>query len=135
MAASGRGAIVCIASVAGMTSGPLASYGPAKAAVISLTQILAAEWGGKGVRVNAVSPGFTATPALQRGIDKGSLAVTDMSACTALGRLVDPREVAAAVCFLLGDEASAITGVNLPVDAGYLAGTTWQAYGGLRGRP
>jgi NAD(P)-dependent dehydrogenase (short-subunit alcohol dehydrogenase family) len=56
MAERGRGAIVNIASVAGMVSGPLHSYGPAKAAVIHLTKTLAAEWGPRGVRVNAVSP-------------------------------------------------------------------------------
>lgn len=66
MAERGRGAIVNIASVAGMRSGPLHSYAPAKAGVISLTECLAGEWGPKGVRVNCVSPGFTLTPALER---------------------------------------------------------------------
>jgi NAD(P)-dependent dehydrogenase (short-subunit alcohol dehydrogenase family) len=133
MAASGNGgSIVNIASVAGMVSGPLHSYGPAKAAVISLTECLAAEWGGAGVRVNSVSPGFTLTPALERGIDHQVMAPDAMSGAAAMRRLLKPEEIAAGICFLASDLASGITGVNLPVDAGYLVGTPWAAYGGLR---
>ena len=50
----------------------------------------------------------------------------------ALGRLVKPEEVAAAIVWMLSDEASGVTGTNLPVDAGFIAGVPWQAYGGLR---
>ena len=132
MAARGSGAIVNIASVAGMRSGPLHSYGPAKAGVISLTECLAGEWGPRGVRVNAVSPGFTRTPALDRGIETHTLDSATMCAHTALGRLIRPEEVAEAVAFLASDLASAITGANLPVDAGYLVATPWASYGGLR---
>ena len=132
MAARGAGAIVNIASIAGMTSGPLHGYGPAKAAVISLTTTLAGEWGPRGVRVNAVSPGFTRTEALEKGIEAGALDAGTLSRPSALRRLVEPGEIASAVAFLLGPEASGITGVNLPVDAGYLVGVTWQPYGGLR---
>lgn len=132
MAERGTGAIVNIASVAGMRSGPLHAYGPAKAAVLSLTECLAAEWGPAGVRVNAVSPGFTRTPALEKGVDKKVLDVGHMQRSTALGRLVDADEIAAAACFLASDMAAAITGVNLPVDAGYLVATPWMSYGGLR---
>jgi NAD(P)-dependent dehydrogenase (short-subunit alcohol dehydrogenase family) len=133
MARRRRGSIVNIASVAGMRSGPLHAYGPAKAGVINLTQCLAAEWGRAGVRVNAVSPGFTQTPALAKGVDKGILEEEQMAAASACGRLLDPREIAAAVCFLASDLASGITGVNLPVDLGYLVATPWQSYGGVRG--
>lgn len=133
MASRRRGSIVNIASVAGMRSGPLHAYGPAKAGVINLTQCLAAEWGRAGVRVNAVSPGFTQTPALAKGVDKGILEEEQMAAASACGRLLDPREIAAAVCFLASDLASGITGVNLPVDLGYLVATPWQSYGGVRG--
>jgi NAD(P)-dependent dehydrogenase (short-subunit alcohol dehydrogenase family) len=134
MAARGAGAIVNIASVAGMRSGPLHAYGPAKAGVIHLSECLAAEWGPKGVRVNTVSPGFTQTPALDKGKASGTLEDATMSASTALGRLIRPEEIAAAVVFLASDLASAITGVNLPVDAGFLVATPWAAYGGLRRR-
>jgi NAD(P)-dependent dehydrogenase (short-subunit alcohol dehydrogenase family) len=132
MATRGRGSIVNIASVAGMRSGPLHAYGPAKAGVINLTECLAAEWGRSGVRVNAVSPGFTQTPALAKGIEKGVLDPGAMAEASAAGRLLETREIAAAVCFLASDLASGITGVNLPVDLGYLVATPWQSYGGVR---
>lgn len=132
MAARGKGAIVNIASVAGMRSGPLHSYGPAKAGVISLGECLAAEWGPKGVRVNTVSPGFTVTPALQKGLDNRTLTEDAMAGATALGRLVRAEEIAAAVVFLGSELASGITGANLPVDCGYLVATPWVSYGGLR---
>jgi len=132
MSRRGSGAIVLIASVAGMRSSPLHSYGPAKAAVIALAESLAAEWGPTGVRVNAVSPGFTQTAALQRGIDKEILNTRAMTDSTALRRLLAPDEIAAAAIFLASDLSSGITGINLPVDAGYLCATPWSAYGGLR---
>lgn len=132
MAERGGGAIVNIASIAGMTSGPLHGYGPAKAAVISLTTTLAGEWGPRGVRVNAVSPGFTRTQALEKGFEAGVLDTESMSRPSALRRLVESDEIASAVAFLLGRQASGITGINLPVDAGYLAGVAWTPYGGLR---
>ena len=133
MAGRGAGSIVNVASVAGMVSGPLHAYGPAKAAVIELTATLAGEWGRAGVRVNCVSPGFTSTPGLRKGIEKGVVDPERLAASSALGRMIEPEEVAAAIAWLLGDEASAVTGINLPVDAGYLAASTWGAYGGLRG--
>ena len=131
MARRGRGAIVTIASIAGMRSMPLHAYAPAKAAVIAMTQCLAAEWGRSGVRINSVSPGFTVTPALQAAIDKGERDVTLLAANSALGRMVRADEVARAVAFLLSDEASAITGANLPVDAGWLVAPSWNTYGGV----
>jgi NAD(P)-dependent dehydrogenase (short-subunit alcohol dehydrogenase family) len=131
MLARRRGSIVNIASVAGMRSMPLHAYAPAKAAVIAMTASLAAEWGASGVRVNAVSPGFTATEAMQVAIDKGMMDKVALTSTSALQRLVEPREVAQAVAFLASERASAITGINLPVDCGWLAGSTWSAYGGL----
>ncbi|MET0961196.1 MAG: SDR family oxidoreductase [Noviherbaspirillum sp.] len=132
MAAQGRGAVVNIASVAGMRSGPLHAYGPAKAAVISLTECLAAEWGRSGVRVNSVSPGFTRTPALDKGVEKKVMDIDHMVDSSAFGRLVEADEIAAAVGFLASDLASGMTGVNMPVDAGYLVATPWMSYGGVR---
>lgn len=132
MAARGRGSIVNIASIAGMTSGPLHSYGPAKAGVISLTQSLAGEWGPRSVRVNCISPGFTQTPALDKGLSTATLSEEDLVRSSALGRLVRADEIAKTAVFLASDWASAITGVNIPVDAGFLVATPWSAYGGLR---
>jgi NAD(P)-dependent dehydrogenase (short-subunit alcohol dehydrogenase family) len=132
MAQRGQGAIVNVASVAGMTSGPIHAYTAAKAGVIQITQTLAAEWGRAGVRVNAVSPGFTRTAALEAGIASGALNGERLARNTALNRLVEPVEVAQAIAFLLSPAGSGITGINLPVDAGFIAGSTWDAYGGLR---
>lgn len=127
-----RGSIVNIASIAGMRAMPLHAYAPAKAAVIAITECLAAEWGPSGVRVNAVSPGYTLTPALKSAIDRGERDVSSLSANAALRRLVDPAEIARVVRFLTSDAASAMTGANVPVDCGWLAGASWSTYGGLR---
>lgn len=131
MAKRGAGAIINIASITSTRSVPLHAYAPAKAAVLSITQCLAAEWGRSGVRVNAISPGYTLTEALQAAIDRGDRNPDDLTSQAAMGRLVDPSEIADAAGFLLSDAARAITGINLPVDAGWLAGSTWMTYGGI----
>lgn len=87
--------------------------------------------GPKGVRVNSVAPGFTSTPALDRGLSVGALSGNRLAAGAALGRLVEAEEVANAIRFLAGPDASAITGVVLPVDCGYLVAGDWGVYGGL----
>lgn len=132
MARRGQGAIVNIASVAGMRSMPLHAYSPAKAAVISLTECLAAEWGRSGVRVNTVSPGYTVTAALQGQIDRGLRDPEKLKANSALGRLIAPRDIAGVVAFLLSDEAAVITGINVPADAGWLVAGSWNTFGGVR---
>jgi len=131
MALRGRGSIVTIASIAGIRSMPLHAYSPAKAAVIEMTRCLAAEWGRSGVRVNAVSPGYTRTQGLQAEIDRGERDVSRLEETSALGRMVLPEDIAEAVCFLASDAAGAITGINLPVDAGWLVAGSWTSYGGL----
>ena len=135
MAQRRQGSIVNVASVAGMTSGPIHAYTAAKAGVIQITQTLGAEWGRAGVRVNAVSPGFTRTVALEAGIASGALDQERLSRNTAMNRLVEPIEVAHAIAWLLSPASSGVTGINLPVDAGFIAGSTWDAYGGLREVP
>jgi NAD(P)-dependent dehydrogenase (short-subunit alcohol dehydrogenase family) len=132
MAKRRRGNIVNIVSVAGMRSAPLHAYAPAKAALISLTECLAAEWGPAGVRVNAVAPGFVSTPGVERGFASGMLDPRLFTDTSALRRLVKPEEIAAGVLFLASDMASAITGVTLPIDAGFLVAIPWAAYGGTR---
>ncbi len=132
MAARRRGSIINIASIAGMRSMPLHAYAPAKAAVISITECLAAEWGPAQVRVNAVAPGHTRTPALQDAIDKGERDVAMLENQNAFGRLVEPVEIARVVAFLASAEASAITGATIPVDCGWLVTPSWHGYGGLR---
>lgn len=132
MAARRHGAIVNVASIAGMTTAPAHAYAAAKAGVIQLTATLAAEWGRCGVRVNAVSPGFTRTPALEAGFAAGAMNEALLTEQAAMGRLVEPIEVGQAIAWLIGPASSGVTGVNLPVDAGFLAGMTWRAYGGFR---
>jgi NAD(P)-dependent dehydrogenase (short-subunit alcohol dehydrogenase family) len=127
-----RGSIINIASVTSLRSVPLHAYAPAKAAVVSITQCLAAEWGPSGVRVNAISPGYTLTPALQAAAERGERDISALAGNAALQRLVGMDEVARAVGFLASDASSAVTGVNLPVDCGWLVATTWNTYGGLR---
>ncbi|UCH47181.1 MAG: SDR family oxidoreductase [Betaproteobacteria bacterium] len=132
MATRRNGSIVNIASIVASRSVPLHAYAPAKAAVVSITECLAAEWGPAGIRVNAVSPGHTRTPALQAAIDKGERDVATLERNNALGRMVETVEVARAVAFLAGPDAAAITGANLPVDCGWLVTSSWHSYGGLR---
>lgn len=132
MLARRTGSIVNISSVVGSRAAPLHSYAPAKAAVISMTQCLAVEWGPAGVRVNSVAPGYTLTPALQDAIRRGERKLESLTDNVALQRTVEPSQVADAVCFLASERASAITGIDLPVDAGWLASTSWVTYGGMR---
>ncbi|MBM0125271.1 SDR family oxidoreductase [Pimelobacter simplex] len=94
-------------------------YGVAKAAVRQLTENLAIEWAGLGIRVNAVAPGHTLTPMVQDMIDDG-YDVGPVETRTPLGRLCAPREMAAEIVHLLLD-ASFTTGVCVPVDGGWTA--------------
>ncbi len=131
MARRGHGAIVTIGSVTSLRSVPLHAYGPSKAAVAALTQCLAAEWGRSGVRINCISPGYVATPPLQRAIDAGQRDPRALEEAAAMGRLVRAEEVGQVAAFLLSPSASAITGVNLPVDCGWLVGAHMGTYGGV----
>ena len=132
MARRGAGGIVVTGSVTSMRNAPLHAYAPTKAAVVHLAAGLAAEWGRSGVRVNAVSPGFVATPPIQAAIDRGQRDPAQLRAAAAMGRMVEAAEIGRAVAFLLSDDASAITGVNLPVDCGWLAGAHMSTWDGIR---
>jgi NAD(P)-dependent dehydrogenase (short-subunit alcohol dehydrogenase family) len=132
MAPRGRGSLVAIGSMTAMRAAPLHAYAPSKAAVVHMVQCLAAEWARSGLRVNAVSPGYVRTPALEAQIAQGQRDRRQLEEGAAAGRLVEPDEIAEAIAFLLSDAASAITGVNLPVDAGWLVGSHAQTYGGVR---
>lgn len=126
------GVIVNVTSITDRVSTPLHAYGPGKAAIVGLTQCLAAEWGPSGVRVNAVAPGYTLTPALLGAIERGERQLDQLQNNAALKRAVKPEEIGTVVEFLLSDRASAITGVDLPVDCGWLVANPWHTYGGLR---
>lgn len=129
MAERGRGAIVNLASVLAFRCGPVLSYGAGKAGIVSLTESLAVHWGRKGVRVNAVAPGWTETPFIeQRREIFGRIA-----AANAMGRILQPAEIAEVICFLLSPAASAVTGTTVVCDGGYLAASGWMPYGGPPG--
>ena len=120
----GSGSIVNIASMSGMISNhpqPQAHYNAAKAGVIMLTKSLAGEWASRGVRVNAVSPGYTRTPMTEPSMSKSEWAEVWLSS-TPMGRVAEPHEIAPAVLYLASDAASFATGTNLVVDGGY---TSW----------
>lgn len=123
------GSIVTIGSLGGMGVLPLNSYGTSKAGVIHLSMALAADWGRHNVRVNCVSPGPVRTPTIEASYARGERDPLRMENQTALGRLVRPEDVANAAVFLLSDRASAITGINLPVDSGVFATQLTNLYG------
>jgi NAD(P)-dependent dehydrogenase (short-subunit alcohol dehydrogenase family) len=131
MAARRQGALLAVASITGLTATPLHAYGPAKAALIRLVEGLAGEWATSGVRVNALAPGFAATPALELGLRHGILDEATLAASAASKRLVETSEIARAAAFLLSDLASGITGATLPVDAGTLVAGGWAPFGGV----
>jgi 3-oxoacyl-[acyl-carrier protein] reductase len=116
------GAIVFITSINAEAAFPRrAAYCSAKAGVAMLTKVLAIEWAERRIRVNSVGPAHVATPMTQRNIEAGNISETQLNARIPLGRLAQPRDVADAVSFLLGDRASFITGQSLYVDGGWLA--------------
>ena len=131
MAKRGHGAIVNTSSVLAFRSGPVLDYGPGKAGIVSLTQSLAVHWAAKGLRVNAVAPGFTDTPFLRPAERKGERDLTPIMNSTPMKRVLQPAEIANAIFFLLSAQASAITGVTLPCDGGMIAGSGWAPYGGF----
>lgn len=122
MLAQRRGAIVNLGSIAGWAGIPgRNAYSAAKAGIVGMTRAQACEWARGGVRVNAVAPGYVRTALVDKLGREGALDVAALARRTPLGRLADPGEIAAAIAFLLSDEASFITGACLQADGGWLA--------------
>jgi NAD(P)-dependent dehydrogenase (short-subunit alcohol dehydrogenase family) len=117
--ARGGGAIVNIASMSGTQVVNLpqhqVAYNVSKAGVAALTRTLAVEWGARGVRVNAVSPGYVNTPLLS--LKKHQF--TEWKRKIATDRFAEPHEVAATILFLLSDEAAYFHGSDVLMDGGY----------------
>ena len=117
----GAGSVINVASVAGVASAPMiAPYGAAKAAVISLSKTLAVEWGGQGIRVNALCPGWTATE-LNRNLWGDPEAGPATIASVAMQRWARAEEMAGPAVFLASDASSYMTGQVLVVDGGQTA--------------
>jgi NAD(P)-dependent dehydrogenase (short-subunit alcohol dehydrogenase family) len=121
MLKNGGGAIVNNSSVSGLIGFPGAAvYVASKHAVLGLTKSAALEYARQGVRVNAVSPGGTETPLLQRITGgPGTEGHRQFTAFHPMGRTARPEEIAAAVVWLCSDEASFTTGQSLSVDGGW----------------
>jgi NAD(P)-dependent dehydrogenase (short-subunit alcohol dehydrogenase family) len=123
MLENGGGAIVNIASMSGtiVNRGLLqAHYNASKASVIHLSRSLAMEWCARGIRVNSISPGYTATPMNTR--PEVAEQVRQFEADTPLGRMATVDELVGPAIFLLSDAASFCTGIDLLVDGGF---TCW----------
>ena len=99
-----------------------ATYGATKAALRSFARTWTAEFAGKGIRVNVISPGPTETPILEGQFGENTDAVKErFRAMVPMGRIGKPEEIASAALFLASDESSYISGIDLPVDGGLVA--------------
>jgi NAD(P)-dependent dehydrogenase (short-subunit alcohol dehydrogenase family) len=133
MKAQGSGSIISTASVAGLRAGFAPHlYSVAKAAVIQLTKTVALELGEHGIRVNAICPGFIATPLAAGRPDADESQIDQMRAAGAasqvLGRVGEPLDIANMALFLAGDDSTWITGREFVVDGGFEAGPPWSRW-------
>jgi NAD(P)-dependent dehydrogenase (short-subunit alcohol dehydrogenase family) len=124
---SGGGSIVLVSSISGIKADPgYATYSSSKAALLMLTRSLAIDFSPWNIRVNSVSPGAVDTPALRRELARTNTSWEDfeaeMCAAQCVPRVLQAEDIARSIAFLASDDASAISGVNLVVDGGYLAG-------------
>ncbi|MEL0088732.1 MAG: SDR family oxidoreductase, partial [Halieaceae bacterium] len=119
MLAAGGGSIVNISSNASLKGQPYnTAYAAAKSGVNLLTKSSAAEYGHKGIRINAVSPGVIRTPGVERYFEEQPKIAEGLKQAALMRRLGEPEEIAEAVSFLASDRASFITGQLLSVDGG-----------------
>jgi NAD(P)-dependent dehydrogenase (short-subunit alcohol dehydrogenase family) len=129
MLARRRGSIVNVASIAGLAGiGHRSAYNASKHGLIGLTRTLAAEWGARGVRVNAVCPGWIKTEMDAKDQGGGAYADADIVDRVPMARFARPEDVAEAIAFLADEERSAfVNGVSLPVDGGWIADASWES--------
>jgi NAD(P)-dependent dehydrogenase (short-subunit alcohol dehydrogenase family) len=122
MMKQGRGAIVNLASTGSFVANPgLSLYMAAKHADVGLTRTAATDYAQKGIRINAIAPGVTATEMVMRGTGRTEEGRTRLVSRAPMRRMAAPEEMAGPVIWLLSDLASYVTGAIVPVDGGWLA--------------
>jgi len=124
-----RGSIINVASVAGLVGiADRAAYNASKHGLIGLTRTLAAEWGGHGVRVNAVCPGWVKTEMDAADQAGGTYTDADITGRVPMGRFATPDDIARAIAFLADEKESGfINGHALAVDGGWTADGSWES--------
>ena len=129
MLAQRSGSIVNVASIAGLHGiSDRAAYNASKHGLIGLTRTLAAEWGGRGIRVNAVCPGWVKTEMDQADQASGSYTDQDITDRVPMARFATPDDIARAIAFLADNQESPfINGQTLTVDGGWTADASWQS--------
>jgi NAD(P)-dependent dehydrogenase (short-subunit alcohol dehydrogenase family) len=129
MLEAGRGSIVNVASVAGLLGiADRAAYNASKHGLIGLTRTLAAEWGGRGVRVNAVCPGWVKTEMDEADQARGTYTDADITGRVPMGRFATADDVARAIAFLAdGRESGFVNGHALSVDGGWANDGSWES--------
>ena len=129
MLAQHCGSIVNVASIAGLVAvADRAAYNASKHGLIGLTRTLAAEWGGRGVRVNAVCPGWVKTEMDTADQAGGSYTDADITNRVPMGRFASPDDVAKAIAFLADPaESGFINGHSLAVDGGWTSDGSWES--------
>lgn len=129
MLEAGSGSIVNVASIAGLAGiGDRAAYNASKHGLIGLTRTLAAEWGGRGVRVNAVCPGWVKTEMDEADQAGGSYSDEDITRRVPMGRFAAPDDIAQAIAYLADSRKSGfVNGHTLVVDGGWTADASWES--------
>jgi NAD(P)-dependent dehydrogenase (short-subunit alcohol dehydrogenase family) len=125
-----QGAIVTLGSINSRLPLPIPAYNMGKAAIERLTQLLSVELGRHGIRVNSVGSTYVMTPPLRAKVESGQRDLNKIMAVHALDRLPEPADIANGIAFLCSDQARSITGILLPIDAGWLAAVSYRTYAG-----
>src|SRR3954465_1003980 len=129
MLSQGSGSIVNVASVAGLLGiADRVAYNASKHGLVGLTRTLAAEWGGRGVRVNAVCPGWVKTEMDDDAQDAGLYVDDDIVGQVPMGRFASPDDIASAIAFLADPARSGfVNGTTLSVDGGWASDASWRS--------
>jgi NAD(P)-dependent dehydrogenase (short-subunit alcohol dehydrogenase family) len=124
MLEQGKGSIVNVASMSGLivnTPQNQCAYNAAKGGLIMLTKSMAAEWAGRGVRVNALCPGYMRTEMSEERYQRKDPAIQRWFSMTPMGRSGQPEELKGIVVYLASEASSFVTGATFLVDGGYTA--------------